>query len=87
MEDGPNTWGNLTCNVLAGHATEVAKRLKHARENGGIPPYQFEKLTLDYWKLFLMDRIEDVWAAASAKDNSTIAVPKADEDDMVFGLP
>lgn len=52
-------WGQITCDVMAQHAIQVAERLKEGFQRGKRP-FQYEKLTIPYWVRFVRN---GVWAA------------------------
>lgn len=85
VEGGASGWANITCDMMAKHAMEVAERLRKGRERGADPPFQFDKLTLEYWKLFVRDR---VWAAGAAiRANETLEITAAIDSNMIMGPP
>lgn len=72
VQGGAKGWANITCDVMEEHALAVARQLQQALEpRSTSPPFQFEKLTLRYWEIFVRDR---VWAAGALYANNNLTV-------------
>lgn len=91
VKGGSDGWINLTCDVMEHHAKSVARRLQQAFEPGSTaPPFEFEKLTLRYWDIFVRDRVWAAGAAYHAKNNVTDASATPNEVldlDLELGPP